>query len=215
MSAAPRVVFNGLWPTLLIKRRLPGCEEQNAALEAYIAEQEAREADFTARYQEQNFFAADRAAVRWLEEQVNQTARAFLRQVGVDRPLSWEIFCWYNINRYGDHHAPHTHPRSYLSGTYYLRVPPPLAGVDDPHAQPACISLYDPRTGANMITAGTEYDARPAHTLRPEAGTLLMWPSPVQHYVHPNLSQEQRITISFNLIMDNYTGSRKKELSHT
>jgi len=215
MSEAPRVVFNGLWPTLLIKRRLPGCEEHNLGLEAYIAEQEAREADYTARYQEQNFFAAKRPAVRWLEEQINQTAKSFLRQFGIDRPLAWELFSWYNINRFGDHHAPHTHPRSYLSGTYYLRVPPPPASVDDPHAHPACISFYDPRTGADMIAAGTEYDARPAHTVRPVAGTLLMWPSPVQHYVHPNLSEEQRITISFNLIMDNYTGSTKKKLAHT
>ena len=50
--------------------------------------------------------------------------------------------------------------------------------------------------------------ARAAHVVRPSAGTLLMWPSPLQHYVHPNLSQEHRISISYNLIMDRYTGSK-------
>jgi len=29
-----------------------------------------------------------------------------------------------------------------------------------------------------------------------------MWPSPVQHYVHPNLSDERRVSISFNVIID-------------
>lgn len=202
MSAAPRMVFNGIWPTLLVRRQLPGFAEPNAALEAHIAEQETREADYTARYQEQNFFASAKPAVKWLESQVNQTVSAFLRQAGVERMPSWRLFGWYNVNRYGDHHAPHTHPRSYLSGTYYVRVPPAPASVDDPRAQPGCISFYDPRTAANMVTVGAEPDARSAHTVRPSAGTLLMWPSPVQHYVHPNLSEEQRISISVNVLIE-------------
>ena len=110
--------------------------------------------------------------------------------------------------RPGARHAPHTHPRSYLSGTYYVSVPPAPTSVDDPRARPACISFYDPRTGANMITVGAESDARASHVVRPSAGMLLMWPSPVQHYVHPNLSEERRITISFNVIMDRNTGRK-------
>jgi uncharacterized protein (TIGR02466 family) len=201
------MVFNGIWPTMLLRRRLPGFEQPTAGLAAHIVEQEAREADYTARYQEQNFFASGNPAVRWLEGQINQTASAFLRQVGIERKLSWTLFAWYNTNRYGDHHAPHTHPRSYLSGTYYVRVPPAPAGVDDARARSGCISFYDPRTGADMITVGPEPDARAAHLVRPSAGTLLMWPSPLQHYVHPNLSQEHRVTISYNLIMNRYTGA--------
>jgi uncharacterized protein (TIGR02466 family) len=207
-AAAPRMVFNGVWPTLLVLRRLPGFEQPTAGLAAHIAEQESREADYTARYQEQNFFASANPSVLWLKGQIDQSASAFLRQAGIERKLSWTLFAWYNINRYGDHHAPHTHPRAYLSGTYYVRMPPAPASADDPRPRQGCISFYDPRTGANMITVGAEPDARAAHVVRPSAGTLLMWPSPLQHYVHPNLSQEHRITISYNLIMDRYTGSK-------
>ena len=201
MSAAPRMAFNGLWPTLLVKRQLPSFEQPTAGLAEYIAQQEAREKDYTARYQEQSLFSSKHPAVRWLKEQIEQTATAFLRQVGIERRPNWTLFAWYNTNRCGDHHAPHTHPKSYLSGTYYVRVPADPPGVDDPQARPACISFYDPRTAANMITVGSEPDARASHTVRPTAGTLLMWPSPVQHYVHPNLSEEHRVTISFNLMM--------------
>lgn len=199
MSAAPRMVFNGVWPTFLIRRQLPGFEQPTASLAAYIAEQEARETDLTARFHEQKLFASELPAVRWLKDQVEQTATAFLRQAGMERPIAWTVMGWYNTNRFGDHHAPHTHPRAYLSGTYYVRVPPAPEKLDDPRARPGCISFYDPRTAANMVTAGTEYDARPEHVVRPADGTLLMWPSPLQHYVHPNLSQEPRVTISFNL----------------
>lgn len=201
-GAAPRMAFTGVWPTLLVRRRLPGFEAPTAGLAELILEQEAREADYTARYQEQNFFSSEHPAVRWLQGQVDQTITAFLRHVGIERAPSWTLFAWYNTNRYGDHHAPHTHPRSYLSGTYYVRVPPAPASVEDPLARPACISFYDPRTGANMITVGNERDARAAHVVRPSAGTLLLWPSPVQHSVHPNLSEEHRVSISFNVLMD-------------
>jgi uncharacterized protein (TIGR02466 family) len=206
-GTAPRMTFNGIWPTMLVKRQLPGFEEPNAGLAAYILELEGREANYTVRYLEQSFFASERPAVRWLKEQVDQTATAFLRHCGIERALSWSLISWYNVNRYGDHHAPHTHPNAYLSGTYYVRVPPAPASVDDPQSRPGCISFYDPRTAANMITVGTESDARAAHVVRPSAGTLLMWPSPVQHYVHPNLAEELRITISFNLMMNRNTGA--------
>jgi uncharacterized protein (TIGR02466 family) len=199
MSAAPRMTFNGLWPTLLLSRRLPGFEKPNAGLAAYIAEQEAREADYTARFQEQNLFSREHPAVRWLKEQIEQTAVGFLGHVGIRGNLSWTLMGWYNTNRYGDHHAPHTHPKSYLSGTYYVQVPAAPERADGPRARPGCISFYDPRTAANMVTVGTESDARAAHTVLPSAGLLMMWPSPVQHYVHPNLSREHRISISFNL----------------
>ena len=201
MSTTPRMAFNGMWPTLLVSRRLPGFEKPTESLVAYIAEQEAREADYTARYQEQSFLSGKHSAVRWLKDQIDQTTTAFLRHLGINRPMSWLFYSWYNVNRYGDHHAPHTHPKCSLSGTYYVRVPSDQVRVDDPRARPGCISFYDPRTGANMITVGSESDARPAHVVRPTAGTLLMWPSPMQHFVHPNLSEEQRISISFNLEM--------------
>lgn len=199
-GVTPRMAFTGLWPTLLMSRSLPGFEQPTENLAVYIAGQEARERDYTARYQEQRFFSSENRAVRWLKEQIDQTAIAFLRHIGIDRDVAWTLEGWYNTNRYGDHHAPHTHPGAYLSGTYYVRVPPAPESVDDPRARPACISFYDPRTGANMITAGPEPDARAVHVVRPSPGMLLMWRSPVQHYVHPNLSEEYRVTISFNLI---------------
>lgn len=187
MSTEPRMQFSGVWPTLLVHRRLPAFEDPTAGLAAYVGELEAHEADLTARFREQSFFASAHPAVQWLKSQVEQTADAFLQQVGVQQKVAWVLMGWCNTNRYGDHHAPHTHPGAYLSGTYYVRVPG------------GAISFFDPRTGANMVTAGAESDARAAHTVQPSAGTLLMWPSPLQHQVHPNLAEAPRISISFNL----------------
>jgi uncharacterized protein (TIGR02466 family) len=193
--------FNGVWPTFLVRRQLAGYGQPNDALAKYIAQQEARDPGRTARFREQDFFSSDNPAVLWLKEQIDQTAAGFLQHVGVRFPVFWTYAGWYNVNRYGDDHAPHNHPRSTMSGTYYVRVPTDQERADDPLARPGCISFYDPRVGANMVTVGTESDARSAHVVSPTAGTLLMWPSPMEHSVHPNLSKEPRISISFNLQM--------------
>jgi len=197
----PRMEVNGVWPTFLVRRQLADYEKPNEALVKFIVQQEAREADATVRFREQKLFTSDNRAVRWLKDQIDQTAAGFLRHVGVHWPVIWTYTGWYNVNRYGDHHGPHNHPRCTMSGTYYVSVPSDQEQVEDPLARPACISFYDPRTGANMNAVGTEYDAKSVYVVSPTAGTLLMWPSPVQHAVHPNFSREHRISISFNLQM--------------
>jgi uncharacterized protein (TIGR02466 family) len=197
----PRMEVNGVWPTFLVRRQLADFEKPNEALVKFIVQQEARQADSTARFRGQKLFDSDNRAVRWLKDQIDQTAAGFLRHVGVHWPVIWTYTGWYNVNRYGDHHGPHNHPRSTMSGTYYVSVPSDQEQVEDPLARPACISFYDPRTGANMNAVGTEYDAKSVYVVSPTAGMLLMWPSPVQHAVHPNLSREHRISISFNLQM--------------
>ena len=39
------------------------------------------------------------------------------------------------------------------------------------------------------------------HTLCPEAGEILLWPAFVHHFVHPNLSKEPRVSVSFNAVL--------------
>ena len=38
-------------------------------------------------------------------------------------------------------------------------------------------------------------------TVSPRAGLILLWPAFLQHFVHPNLSEEPRISISFNVVL--------------
>ena len=40
------------------------------------------------------------------------------------------------------------------------------------------------------------------YTLRPGPGTLLLWHSSLNHLVHPNLSEQTRISISFNIVLE-------------
>ena len=37
----------------------------------------------------------------------------------------------------------------------------------------------------------------------PEPGLILLWPSFLHHLVHPNLSEDARVSVSFNVLLKN------------
>ena len=47
-----------------------------------------------------------------------------------------------------------------------------------------------------------EYNSVNSHTwwLRPKEGTLYIFPSWIRHMVKPNMSDEERVSISFNVV---------------
>ena len=131
---------------------------------------------------------------------IDQSLNAYFKQFGMNYPVSWDIASWPNINRFGDYHSPHNHPWCYLSGTYYIQIPEAeIDQDDDEELNPACISYYDPRSGMNadMFPPGSR--SGPVYTIKPVPGALLMWPSSVYHFVHPNLSTRKRYSFSFNV----------------
>ena len=102
---------------------------------------------------------------------------------------------WINVSPTHAMNAPHDHPGPFWSGVYYVRVPLP-PDQDDKFS--GAIEFIDPRGSigatANIKTSFT----RPKFTVRPAAGTCLMWPSFVKHWVHPNQAKEDRVTVAFN-----------------
>jgi uncharacterized protein (TIGR02466 family) len=102
---------------------------------------------------------------------------------------------WVNLSPTYALNAPHDHPGSFWSGTYYIKVPPPADPTDK---YSGAIEFIDPRgalgTNARMETPFT----RSKFTVRPAAGTCLLWPSYLKHWVHPNRSSEDRVTVAFN-----------------
>ena len=118
--------------------------------------------------------------------------------------VRWKIRGWANINRRGDYHSPHNHGWSYLSGTYYARVPPQPAAhlANGVSAAPAAsISHYDPRGALNMLAVGGETLSQREHRQSPSAGDLLLWNSFINHSVQPNLADITRVSISFNIAL--------------
>lgn len=191
-----------LWPTLFVRRRLPGHEDPDRALVKLSRDLEKDNRDLTTDYRAPDLFNMDRPAVNWLRTQLNQTVIDYLGALGIDYPVNWTIHGWININRFGDYHDAHNHPRAYLSGTYYVKMPgAPEALHTRSDLRPGCITFYDPRPGVNMNAIRNDPYVDPEYTVRPEPGLLLMWPAFINHFVHPNLSKGTRISISFNIVL--------------
>jgi uncharacterized protein (TIGR02466 family) len=100
---------------------------------------------------------------------------------------------WFNINEYKDFNLPHNHPFSKISGVFYIKVPKNSGNI---------VFLNDSKIENYLIKEEIiEYNHYNSAKwfIKPEENILYLFPSWINHYVQPNLSNEKRISISFNL----------------
>lgn len=111
-----------------------------------------------------------------------------------DRRLVIDSF-WVNINPKFAYNALHDHPQSTLSGVYYVRS----------NEDSGRLRFRDPRAGKRMNPWPVSPDAKKDQrhwdrvNYKPLPGRLIMFPSWLEHDVEPNQSDEERISISFNM----------------
>ena len=94
---------------------------------------------------------------------------------------------WININPNGAFNAPHSHPEFTWSGVYYVKAD---NGIKK---QNASIEFIDPRGGANVLALFASKVVIP-----PNPGTFILFPSYLNHWVPPNESDSDRISIAIN-----------------
>ena len=194
-----------LWPTRILRTTLAGFDDNNPGLLGLVREWDKTHKNLTTDYRDNNPFEVDSAATNWLRAGVNGAVVEYLKACAIGYGVEWQIMGWANINRHGDYHDPHNHPHSYLSGTYYVKVPnldgPRTKGRGD--QRPNRITFYDPRPSFNMQAIADDPYIEAEHTVDPVPGLLMLWPAPLIHFVHPNLSDETRVSISFNIVLKN------------
>lgn len=134
------------------------------------------------------------SVIEELERDIARHVATFARDAQFDlggRKLKLDSL-WVNVMDKDAIHAPHIHPHSAISGTYYVTVPP-KAGA---------IRFEDPRLAMMMAAPPRKKTARPENSnfiaVAPKAGMLLLWESWLRHGVEPNGAKRPRISISFN-----------------
>ena len=194
--------FLPLWPTLFMSVILPGHESANGVLSTIVMQDNAEQEQMTTNYLEQNFFASDHPAIGWLVQCCQHGVAEYVRASGMGAVPEFSLQAWPNVNFKGDYHNLHNHPHSWLSGTYYLHVPDQSqAETFRSDLNPASISFFDPRGAANMTAISNDGQFDPEYRRTPRAGELFLWPSFLYHLVHPNLVDEPRLSISFNVVL--------------
>ena len=113
--------------------------------------------------------------------------------------------CWATVNAPGKGHPKHAHPNSFLSGVYYVQTQSGANTINfhDPRAQPAII-----RPPVTELVAANADQA----VITVTDGTLLVFPSWLEHSVDVNTSERLRISLSFNSMFSDYTGQLCKPL---
>lgn len=136
---------------------------------------------------------------------VNDTTRSILRFLRIGYEAFEITGCWANALAGGALHRIHRHPNNFLSGVYYVRT---CRGADT-------INFHDPRVQTGVIRPPvTELTAENTDqvVVKVKNGTLLMFPAYLEHSVDPNTSEEERVSVSFNIMFSSFTENLSKPL---
>ncbi|WP_240913933.1 TIGR02466 family protein [Sphingomonas sp. HDW15A] len=202
VAQAGEIELINLFPVPLLMTQVENSDTLNGRLVAETLERRGRESgvERSNRYgwhSEADFFQRKEPAHAELAKRIRAFVEKATRQTMPKLPAELAVACegWVNINPSHAFNAPHDHPGSFWSGTYYAQVPLPEREEDK---MSGAIEFIDPRgslgTSARIETPFT----RGKFTLRPAAGTLLLWPGYLRHWVYPNMSTKERFTVSFN-----------------
>ena len=101
---------------------------------------------------------------------------------------------WMNINRKGDWNQMHLHSGQYdLCGNYYIKAP----------SNCGRLVFKDPRPGAmGSMFLLNRYTKYIFHKIEPKEGMLLLFPPYLEHMVEPSKTDEERISLAFDLRLE-------------
>ena len=130
--------------------------------------------------------------------------KEFFQEIKVVEPK--EIFCvgmWCTINRPMSTHPRHIHPMSACSGTYYVNADPEMGNI----------FIHDPYDNRQMglIFKQDSPLAFDTYSVPVKSRKVVMFPGWVSHSVQQNMSNRDRIGISFNFQV-RYDESQTKEV---
>jgi uncharacterized protein (TIGR02466 family) len=114
----------------------------------------------------------------------------------------WTIIAWANVNRYSHYNGLHNHAGGFWSGVYYVSSGEPK----DHSSQEGSISFRNPTLAPLAMRnlrppAPLEEIFKTSYTVKPLNGLMLLFPSWLEHYVHPYFGEEPRISISWDISM--------------
>lgn len=191
-----------LFPSPFLTVQLTDSEDLNRRLLAEIAERRHSEpgigrSNRSGWHSALDFFDRKEPAHAELAGELAAITAAVTATLVADFPagLTARHEGWVNVSPTGALNIPHEHGNAFWSGTYYVHVPAP---GEDTDSHSGALEFIDPRgsigSGARPETPFT----RGKFTVRPSAGTCLLWPGYLRHWVYPNQSAEERVSVAFN-----------------
>ncbi|SVD80640.1 uncharacterized protein METZ01_LOCUS433494 [marine metagenome] len=192
-----------LFPTPVFHFRVENYQELNTELENYILDlrkkdEKGQKKSNAGGWHSHNFdLANDNTAKKFAKIFEKFYKKVIINEMGwkydsnkVKMEAMWSI-----INKKGSFNIQHNHANAYLSSAYYVRYP----------EKSGSIKFFDPREQKNIrypkIKNYTDISAVITE-ITPKEGDLLIFPSYLYHSVGENLSEDDRIIVSFNINID-------------
>ena len=151
----------------------------------------------TTFYKDKNFLG--KLGDTQLSNYINKVTREYLNLLGYDPDCYIELTSWLQFNQPGSYFVRHDHYGALVSGVLYLQVPEESGDIifhNPLEARRVSNTFFD-------RVKKEENDYNFSHVkYKPIVGEMLMFESWLQHTVAQNHSNENRISVSFNIWAD-------------
>ena len=134
-----------------------------------------------------------------LGDRVVELSKLYLDDLKFEYEEHYITGMWSNILKPGETHSPHTHSNNLVSGVFYLQ-----SNDNSP-----AITFIDPRPQTSVLQPQqTEYtkDNSTMYFYPAKVNRMVLFPSWLQHYVPKNNSNDDRISIAFNVMLKGQVG---------
>ena len=127
-----------------------------------------------------------------LRKSIGRLADSYMEIIGQEKRGPHKVSMWWNVMEENNSHQLHIHPKTNLSGCFYVHYNEDCAHISfrSPFEQQM---MHQPTRGVGQYYSS---EWRPNIT----SGDILMWPAWLYHEVRPQLSPtEKRISVAFNV----------------
>ena len=132
----------------------------------------------------------DTAGLEQLKSDIDQHVDTYVKEV---MKAPYEVYLtnsWKNLTSQNEQHIMHNHTNSVISGVLYIKSSYIQPTISFHRMQPPYLLSWEP-TEFNTFNS-MEW------TVPVEDGDIIIFPSTLFHYVKPNISNKDRISIAFN-----------------
>jgi len=132
---------------------------------------------------------------------ITETLNQYLRDVYQPKfEVKAEITqSWINLTNKGHSHHRHRHPNSHISGVYYVSTTPQDKIM---FINPFFYTWKLETDNYNVFNSQEWW-------FEAEQGFLILFPSTLEHYVNPVLTDTARISLSFNTVLRGHLGDER------
>lgn len=127
--------------------------------------------------------------LKFFETEIKKNVDQFLRDLNSQYQKPYKISsCWFTKTKPHEHTRIHNHGYTDISGVYYFKT----------NNNDGDIVFLSPSPVASMVFAKLQDTV----SYRPEIGKMILFPGSLYHTVNENETEEERISVSFNVYFE-------------